>query len=113
MRALDIATDQSRSLRKRRLIDEYKSAVLKGAYWGIDTAIEDYKLADALPAQTAIVEPLARIRTRLDPFTEEERGRLINFGYALADAAVRKYAPHLIAPSAPPPGWPRPAFGLG
>ena len=112
MRALDIATDQSRSLRKRRLIDDFQAGALKGTYWGIDTAILDYGLADAMPAPPAVVEPLAAIRTRLDPFSDEERGRLINWGYALADAAVRKYAADL-APTPPPASWPKPAFALG
>lgn len=111
MRALDIATDQSRSLRKRRLIDTYQSGELKGAYWGIDTAIADYKADKPVSTKNSIVEPLALIRTRLDPFSDEERGRLINWGYALADAAVRTYAPQLVA-TATAASLPKPAFPL-
>jgi len=111
MRALDIATDQSRSLRKRHLLDDYKAGTLKGTYWGIDTVIGDYKVPDALSVRADRVQPLALIRTRLDPFSDSERGRLINWGYALADAAVRKYAAQLSA-SPPAPAWPKPAFRL-
>ena len=46
---------------------------------------------------------LARIRTRLNPFTEAEQESLINWGYAICDAAMPKY----VEPGAPPPpGWP-------
>ncbi|WP_037500339.1 patatin-like phospholipase family protein [Sphingomonas jaspsi] len=111
MRALDIATDQSRGLRKRWLIDMANAGRFKGAYWGIDTDIADYQLSDTMPADPNVVDPLARIRTRLDPFGDADRGRLTNWGYALADAAIRKYAPGLIAHTAPP-AWPRPAYRL-
>ena len=37
------------------------------------------------------VRSLAGIRTRLNKFSEEEQGLLINWGYALADAGLRAY----------------------
>lgn len=111
MRALDIATDQSRGLRKRWLMDMARAGKLKGAYWGIDTDIAAYELADAMAADPRIVDPLARIRTRLDPFSDEERGLLTNWGYAIADAAMRKYASDLLT-SPPEPKLPRPRYPL-
>jgi NTE family protein len=44
-----------------------------------------------------IVEPLAEIRTRLNPFSDEEQEQLINWGYALCDAAMRTHVPEIIA----------------
>ena len=92
-RALDIATDQARGLRKRMLVDAFGRDA-KGGYWGIDTAIADYKVA-TLAVSPPRVEALARIRTRLEPFTETEQGELINWGYALCDAAIKGRAPQL------------------
>lgn len=112
MRALDVATDQSRALRKRKLVDDFQRGLAKGTYWGIDTAIGDYGLADSLPCKAARVQALATMRTRLNPFTDQEQGELINWGYALADAAIRKYAPRLAAADAPPPAWPQPRWRL-
>jgi NTE family protein len=112
MRALDVATDQSRGLRKRILVDQLGRGLAKGAYWGIDTAIGDYGLADSLPCKPARAEPLAAIRTRLNPFTDQEQGELINWGYALTDSAIRKYAPQLVAAGAPAPAWPQPKWRL-
>jgi NTE family protein len=103
MRALDVATDQSRALRKRALLNDFNQHARSGAYWGIATGIEGY--AKHLPCDAAIVGPLANIRTRLNPFTDEEQEQLINWGYALCDAGVRTYAPELIATDAAPE-WP-------
>jgi NTE family protein len=54
-------------------------------------------------------ETLAKIRTRLNPFSEAEQCSLINLGYAVCDAAVRRFAN---APSTPAPTWPYPDFAL-
>ena len=110
LRAMDIATNQSRGLRKRALIDDYRRGVRKGAYWGIRTDIRDYALPDSLPCNPAKVIPLAGIRTRLNPFSEEEQCQLINWGYALCDAALRKFV--LPGATSPQAAWPYPAYAL-
>ncbi|MEO6093959.1 MAG: patatin-like phospholipase family protein [Novosphingobium sp.] len=112
MRALDIATDQSRGLRKRALIEDYKQGKRGGTYWGIDTDIANYDLGDALHCKPERVAPLAAIRTRLNRFNQQEQGELINWGYALADAAIRKHAPHLADAGSPAPTWPEPEWAL-
>ena len=109
LRALDIATNQSRGLRKRILVDDYQRGVRKGAYWGIDTNIRDYGLADALPVLPARIRELAGMRTRLNDFSDEEQGRLINWGYAVCDAAMRRY---VTAGAGPAPAWPVPELRL-
>jgi len=112
MRALDVATDQSRGLRKRALIDDFKRDERDGTYWGIDTDIANYQLGDALSCKPERVRPLALLRTRLNAFSDQEQGELINWGYALTDAAIRKHAPQLAAAGAPAPQWPMPAWAL-
>jgi NTE family protein len=112
LRALDVATDQSRALRKRALIADFQQKVRAGTYWGIDTNISNYLLPDALACKASVVEPLAQIRTRLNPFTDTEQELLINWGYALSDAAVRKYAPELVVTKSQP-NWPYPGQALG
>lgn len=106
LRAFDIATAQARELRKRRLIADYKdpATTRKGAYWGIESKISRYQLADALPVSLEATRYLSSIRTRLDPFSESEQCRLINGGYALCDAAMRKHV--LSGPARKPPRWP-------
>lgn len=112
LRALDVALDQALGLRKRFLIEQFQQNKRPGAYWGIATHIGDYKIADGLACSDAVVRPIATIRTRLDPFSEIEQCQLINWGYALCDAAVRRYAPQ-VAKSLVPPNWPYPTHSLG
>ena len=108
-RVLDIAVNQSRALRKRWLIDRLKTTQQDGAYWGIMSEIEGYRLPSALKVSKETTATLARIRTRLDPFSEAEQCSLINWGYAVCDAAMRKY----VVPGAPQPAsWPHPDYRL-
>jgi NTE family protein len=91
LRVMDICTDQQRALRKRVLVQRLQEGSLRGAYWGIGTAIVDYGLNDTLCRDSAASVELAGMRTRLDRFSEREQGQLINWGYAMADAALRRY----------------------
>ena len=93
LRVLDIVGEQSRALRKRELVANLVKGEMQGAYWGITTAIADYGVDGAMCRDTPVTEALRAIRTRLNPFSDEEQGRLINWGYALCDAALRRYLP--------------------
>jgi hypothetical protein len=92
MRALDTATDQSRALRKRLLHVECQASGRKYAYAGIDSSPQDYPAPRLLKSDAAVTDPLARLRTRLNPFSEEEQGHLINWGWYVMDLAMRSYA---------------------
>ena len=109
MRVMDLTTNQCRALRKRALIADFTAKARKGAYWGIMTDILRYEAPDKLAATPARAQALAAMRTRLNTFTEQEQCELINWGYALADAALRTHAG---APFEPPPAWPYPRFAL-
>ena len=96
MRSVSIITEQTRALRKRGLIAEMKSGQVRGTYWGITTHIRDYQLEKygcALPLldDNVMTRSLSFIRTRLNHFTDEEQERLIDWGYALTDAAMRRH----------------------
>lgn len=91
LRVQDILINQTRALRKRKLVDDYNNHVRAGTYWGITTAIGDYGLADPLVRDGARTRAQAGVRTRLNKFSPQEQGELINWGYALADAAVRRW----------------------
>ena len=108
VRVLDILTDQTRALRKRRLIEDFKSNVRHGTYWGITTHIDDYQLSDAITKDSDLTAALKEMRTRLNEFSAEEQGRLINWGYALTDAAMRKHVLNGGAPGR----WPDPNHRL-
>jgi NTE family protein len=108
LRVLDIVGEQTRALRKRQLVGDLAAGRMRGAYWGITTAIGDYGVDGALCRDTPVTDALRAIRTRLNPFTDEEQGRLINWGYALCDAALRRYLPGEHGTGS----WPVPAQAL-
>src|SRR5262249_46969226 len=81
-----------RSLRKRHLIDSYKRGDRTGAFWGIRTNFADYKLAtDPLKCLARNPVPLAEVPTRLEKMPRGLQDRLINWGYAICDAALRAH----------------------
>jgi NTE family protein len=96
VRILAIIDSQVRSLRKRQVIDSFKNGLRTGAYWGIHTHIQDYKLPatgpDApLPCPDDRTQALANTPTRLGRVDTGLQERLINWGYAVCDAALRKH----------------------
>ncbi len=99
-RVLNLIDNQVRSLRKRQVIDSYKSGAREGAYWGIRTNIADYELADPLDCPHDRTMALAETPTRLKRLDDIVQERLINWGYAVCDAALRKHVdPQLSKPA--------------
>lgn len=109
LRTTDIMTEQVRALRRRMLLRRYTVDGIKGAYWNIASTIARYELPDAIVQDGSLTRGQRSVRTRLDKFDPQEQGHLINWGYAIADTAIRKWA----APQ--PPGnwaWPCPDHPL-
>lgn len=90
-RILNIIDNQVRSLRKRQLIDGLKSGARQGAYWGVRTNVGDYGLGDALPCPHERALDLAAIPTRLARLEPRIQEQLINWGYSVCDAALRRH----------------------
>lgn len=109
IRVLDLIDNQVRSLRKRQAISSFEDKIRTGAYWGIRTDIRDYKLADALPCDFTRTTQLANVETRLRNLEPVLQERLINWGYAVCDAAMRKH----VQPGLPKPiGFPYKTSGV-
>jgi NTE family protein len=109
MRVLDLIDNQVRSLRKRQVVGSFTAGLRKGAYWGIRTDIADYQLPTALPCPHAATLAIAATPTRLTALDEPAQQKLINWGYAVCDAAMRK---HVDAGATAPAGFPYP-HGVG
>ena len=95
-RDIDIIYGQVSSLRKRQLIASFKAKEgergwRRGTYWGIGSDVAHYDLPSALPAPVERTTELARVSTRLARLPPELQERLINWGYAICDTAVRKH----------------------
>jgi NTE family protein len=91
MRINEIIDNQVRSLRARHVIESFQTGVRKGTYWGIRTDIRDYAVANALTCPLDQTTALAETKTRLKALPDEAQERLINWGYAVCDAGMRKH----------------------
>jgi len=115
LRVLKLVDNQVRALRKQQVISAYQAdsrepVYRDGAYLGIRSDIRNYELGDVLPCPEAQTLELANTPTRLSKLDERRQERLINWGYALADAALRR---HVDPSLAPPAGFPYPSAGVG
>lgn len=91
LRINDIIDNQVRSLRVRQLIGAFEAGERSGTYWGIRTCITDYNLPDALPCPEEQTLALAATPTRLKRMDAVLQERLINWGYAVCDAAMKRH----------------------
>ncbi len=109
-RVLNVIDSQVRALRKRQAIDGFRAGRREGTYWGIRTNIADYGIPDTLSCPLEHTRRLAGVATRLkklDPVIQE---RLINWGFAVCDAALRAHVDDKITPAKK---FPYPSRGVG
>lgn len=109
-RVLDVIDQQVRNLRKRQVIESLASGARKGAYWGIRTDIADYALSQTLPCPHSSTLQIADEPTRLKRISAERQEQIINWGYAVTDAALRA---HVDTSLQAPSSFPYPAAGIG
>jgi NTE family protein len=110
LRVNEIIDNQVRNLRKRQIVGSFEAKERKGTYWGIRSHIADYYTPDALPCPFEKTLALANTKTRLKRLESVDQERLINWGYAICDAAMRKW----VAPDQPAPqAFPYEASDLG
>ncbi len=112
VRVASVVDSQVRALRKRILLDALRSGMRKGVYFGIRMNIADYPAPGALSAPFAQTQLLANVETRLAKLEDGVIERLINWGYASADAAYRT---HVVPEGVvvPAPVFPYPASPIG
>ena len=103
VRVLELLDNQVGSLRKRWVIGSFENKQREGTYWGIRTNIAHYNLADAMNCPFARTMELASTPTRLKAMGQNLQQRLVNWGYAVCDAALRR---HLDPGIATPQGFP-------
>jgi NTE family protein len=96
VRVLKTIDNQVRSLRKRRAIAGFQAMAgsdehRRGAYWGIRSNVRHFLPDSGLPAPPEATAALAAVPTRLKRLDSGTQERLINWGYAICDAAVRRW----------------------
>jgi NTE family protein len=90
-RAMEILQDALRLSPKHALLSGFQAGRHAGAYWSLRADTSDY------PAQTCLVCPparaaeLAALPTRFAAMNEDLQERLVNWGYAICDIALRSW----------------------
>jgi NTE family protein len=110
MRVMEIIDQQVRNLRLLQVVGSLKRDERNGAFWSIRSDLADYALADALPCPQPKTAKLAATPTRLRKMPETLQEQLINWGYAVTDAAIRRYWSNAIPM---PQAFPYPHTGIG
>jgi NTE family protein len=110
-RTLSVIDTQVRNLRKRQVVAGYLKNERDGTYWGIRSHAKDYGPPEgSLKCPEDKTLALARTGTRLADMDDRLQERLINWGYAICDIAMRRW----VEPqAAKPDDFPYPAAGLG
>lgn len=90
-RIFEITDNQVRSLRKRQIMDSIVAGDRRGAYWGIREDIAKVGGPAAMDFPFARSLPLAMLGTRLASIDPDSQTALLNWGYAICDAALTRF----------------------
>jgi NTE family protein len=110
LRINSLIDNQVRCLRKRQVVGSFELQKRKGTYWGIRSHVVDYHLGDAFDCPPEKTLPLAGLQTRFKRLDRTTQQRLINWGYAICDTALRKW---VLLGTPKPASLPFPKAGLG
>ena len=114
IRVIEIIDNQVRSLHRRMLMDLYQRGERQGAFWDMrmDVANQTHFSAPGIQrVDYRTIEELAGVSTRLKRIPPSLQERLVNWGYAVADAALRSHYEPLQS-ARPPDQVPYPETGL-
>lgn len=108
VRVAEIENAVVTDLRKGQVIGSLATGRREGTYWGIRGHVADYGLADPLPCPPERTAELASVPTGLEALPPPLQERLIDWGYAICDTALRRH----VDPTLPKGSFPYPV-GVG
>ena len=91
LRVNGLIDNQVRSLRKRQVVSSLEAGVRKGTYFGMRSEPDKYPAKSNLALPFDRIDELAKTPTRLAKLKTEDQERLINFGYGMAERAIRSW----------------------
>ncbi len=97
------ALEQNRQLRVDQLVSDLERRDKQGAFWALRTDPGETARQAPFPISPGWVDYMCSMRTRLAAFADEEKKRLVNWGYIQCDLSVRTtYLEELPEPEALP-----------
>ena len=107
LRPIQIAVEQTRALRRRDILRKLQRGERHGAWWAVATRVQDYPAESPFDVTDGWRSELESTRTRLNSFSDEEKARMINWGYLQCDLSLRSY---YLKEADPPRSLPYPQF---
>jgi NTE family protein len=86
----ELVHGQVESLRRRQAINSFLTGLRSGAFWGLTSSIEDFG-GDLSPITEDSTSTFIQIPGRLAEVAPETQEQLINWGYRISDAALRRH----------------------
>lgn len=108
-RILNVIDSQVRALRTRQIITLFEQKERKGSFWSIRQDMRTYFQDYPFPCSIDRTTELAATPTRLAKMDDTLQERLINWGYAISDASLRR---HFDSALPAPTALPYPAAGV-
>ena len=103
-----ILMEQTRSLRRREIVSDFKAGTARGALWTISTPMKNYGLSEnPYIVPSGLENAMSHIQTRLKALSDEVIAALINWGYVQCDCSMRAnflgdaYVPSSVLPYEP------------
>lgn len=103
IRIAGIVDGQVRALRKRQVIELYRNGFRDGTYWSVRSDVADYGLTDPVALPDEARDNARSVTTRLAKLDTGTRHDLVNWGYVIADTALRR---HVFTDAPAPRGLP-------
>jgi NTE family protein len=91
LRVAGVVDNQVRSLRKQQVLASYELGQREGTFWRIGGLIKSYPADSDLDCPSSCTRKLAQVRTRLRSMPRGLQNRLVNWGYAITDVAMRSW----------------------
>ena len=90
-RPMEIAIEQTRALRRHNIVSSLVNGEKSGAFWAVGTNLQRYPSPCPFDVNQRWALWFENVRTRLNSFGDNEKARLINWGYIQCDLAIRSY----------------------
>ena len=96
---VDASGTELHRLRRQQALLAYTTGIKRGGYWSINSHLASFPVGDVLHCPPRATAELAGVPGRLNRLEPRLQERLVNWGYAVSDAAMRAHVDHRLEPA--------------